>query len=162
MILKNDEEEAAGRPTSFSGFWVLKERNGARRRELRVGKWETWFWFSTFPSGAKPGCGNVGISRCLRDSQGAGERGEKLLLLFPSFHGPVISTAPFRAHTVLGATRDSILQRRSSCNLAAAIFRAHSVSLSFRAIRSSCVKLTLGFRYFSAPGKAFHFSYGVA
>jgi hypothetical protein len=42
---------------------------------------------------AKLGCGNVGISRCLRDSQGAVERVGKLFLLFHSFHGPGISTA---------------------------------------------------------------------
>src|ERR1700747_3145180 len=128
-------------------------RNGSRRREPRVGKWETWFWFSTFPSGAKPGCGNVGISRCWRDFQGTGGRGEKLLLLFHAFHRPVISTALFPAHTILGAAGDSILQRRNNTCLAAAIFRAASVSLSFCDSRSSCVQLTFGFRYFSAAGK---------
>jgi len=40
-----------------------------------------------------PGCGNVGISRLLRDSQGAVEREGKLLVLFLSFHGTAISIA---------------------------------------------------------------------
>ena len=40
-----------------------------------------------------PGCGNVGISRFLRDFQGAVEREGKLLVLFLSFHGTAISTA---------------------------------------------------------------------
>src|SRR5205823_14046580 len=62
--------------------------------KLRVEKWETWVWFSTFPSGAKPGCGNVEISGLLRDFQETVERVEKLLSLFHSFHRHVISTAP--------------------------------------------------------------------
>jgi len=104
-----------------------------------VGKWETCFWFSTFPSGALPGCGNVGISRSLRDSQGAVERVEKLLLLFHAFHGPVISTARFRwPGQARGGRGASILQRRSSCTRAAVILRAHAVSLIFRAILSNC------------------------
>ena len=130
-----------------------------------MGKWETWFWFSTFPSGAMPGCGNVGISRLLRDSQGAVESGEKLLLLFHAFHGPGISIAfpafPARPHVVPRASGDSLLQRRSNATRAAVIFRAHSVSLIFCATWSSRAKLMPSFKYFSASGKLFHFSNGV-
>src|ERR1035438_6454343 len=49
-----------------------------------------------------------GISRLWRDSQGAVERGEKLLLLFHAFHGPGISIAlPVRPHAVSRASGDS-------------------------------------------------------
>src|ERR1017187_3471130 len=92
VILKS-EGSAAQRPVSFLGFWFEIQASRSSRREPRVGKWETWFRFSTFPSGAMPGCGNVGISRLWRDSQGAVESGEKLLLLFPALHGPGISIA---------------------------------------------------------------------
>ena len=69
----------------------------------RVEKWETWVWFSTFPTGTKPGCGNVEISRFLRDFQGTVERVVKLLLLFHSFHGTAISTArAWAPHCVRG------------------------------------------------------------
>ena len=150
-----------------------------------MGKWETRFWFSTFPSGAKLGCGNVGISRSLRDFQGAVGSVGKLPLLFHAFHGPVISTALFLLPPpgqlgpggklklywkslfalwpyVLGGMGDSILHRRKSFTFAAAIFRAHSVSLIFCAVWSKCTKLMWGFKYCCASGKLFSFSYGVA
>src|SRR5665647_2797898 len=109
-----------------------------------------------------PGCGNVGISRLWRDSQGAVERGEKLLLLFHAFHGPGISIALRAPQFVPRGSADSLLQRRSSTPLAAVIFRAHSVSLIFCATASSRAKLIPSFKYFSAPDKLSHFSYGVA
>ena len=56
-------------------------------------KWETCLWFSTFPSGPKPGGGNVGNSRGVRVVQGPVEREGNLLLVFRTFHGPGISTA---------------------------------------------------------------------
>src|SRR5438105_2416218 len=65
----------------------------------RVEKWETWVWFSTFPSGAKPGCGNVEIPRLLRDFQETVERVGKLLFAFPlfpparHFHSPCPGTS---------------------------------------------------------------------
>jgi hypothetical protein len=63
---------------------------------VAVGKWETCFWFSTFPSACfRRSCGNVGISRCLRDFQGTVGRGEILPLDFHSFHRSAISTARF-------------------------------------------------------------------
>jgi hypothetical protein len=40
VILKNDEE-AAERPISLLGFLFRRQRNSSRRREPRVGKWET-------------------------------------------------------------------------------------------------------------------------
>lgn len=96
-------------------------------------EWETWVWFSTLPRGAKPGCGNVEISRFLRDFQGTVERVQKLLLLLHSFHGTVISTALCAAH-IRGTWGDSILQRHNNSALAAIIFRAYSVSLIFSAV----------------------------
>jgi len=102
MILKPGEAEGRSR----SGFplcratgptivvlKVFRSVSRIHRREPRVGKWETCFWFSTFPSGAKPGCGNVEISRRRRDFQGAVGRVGNLLSVFHAFHGPGISTA---------------------------------------------------------------------
>src|ERR1035438_9741086 len=146
VILKS-EGSAAQRPVSFLGFWFKIQKSRSRRREPRVGKWETWFRFSTFPSGAMPGCGNVGISRLWRDFQGAVERGEKLLLLFHAFHGPGISIAlPVRPHAVSRASGDSLLQRLSKATLAALIFRAHSVSLIVFAVASRRAKLMPSFK----------------
>src|SRR5260370_36458690 len=63
---------------------------------VAVGKWETCFWFSTFPCACfRRSCGNVGISRCWRDFQGTVGRGEILLLDFHAFHRSAISTARF-------------------------------------------------------------------
>lgn len=91
MILKSERGEAARRPTPFLGFgWgegiVVIVASGG-------GKVENLVLVFHFSRAAKPDCGNVGISRYLRDSQGAVERVGKLLLLFHSFHGPGISTA---------------------------------------------------------------------
>src|ERR1700688_403950 len=106
------------------------------------------FWFY---KRNRRGCGNVEISRCLRDFQGTVGRGGKLLLLFHAFHGPIISTAlSFSPYAVFCATGDSVLQRLSNCPLAAVILRAHSVSLIFNAASSSRAKLIFGFKYFSA------------
>jgi hypothetical protein len=46
-----------------------------------------------FSMDAKPGGGNVGISRFLRDSQGTVESVGNPFLVFHAFHGPGISTA---------------------------------------------------------------------
>ena len=160
MILK--DEEAAERPTSFLGFWVLREET-----EVIVasggGKVENRGLVFYFPTVAKLGCGNVGISRCLRDFQGAVERVEKLLLLFHPFHGPGSSTAFFRVpgagrFQLRGGRGDSILTRRKSWALAAAIFWAHSVSLIFCATWSNCAKLSWGFTCCWASSKLFNFS----
>src|ERR1035441_10571915 len=122
------------RPYSFLCFCELDREKG-RRREPRVGKWESWFWFSTSPSGAKPGGGNVGISRCWRDfqlpfwpggiwgccqnSQGRVGIVENLLLVFLPPHGPAISTALGWLQKVRGGMGDSDLHRRNSLAFAA-------------------------------------------
>ena len=93
MILKDDGEEAAERPISFRGFWVLKTDKSVSSSQGSRGKVGNLILVFHFPIRALPGCGNVGISRLWRDSQGAGGRGEKLLLLFHAFHGPGISIA---------------------------------------------------------------------
>lgn len=102
MILRLGEPEGRSRSVfplcratnpTLVVFKVFRCVNRIHRREPRVGKWETCFWFSTFPSGAKPGCGNVEISRCWRDFQGAVGRVGNLFLVFHAFHGPGISTA---------------------------------------------------------------------
>ena len=72
-----------------------------------------------FSMAAKPGCGNVEISRLLRDFQGAVERVGKLLLLFHAFHGPGISTGPRLRYRNRGGTGDCTLHCRSSRPLAA-------------------------------------------
>ena len=133
-----------------------------RRRELRWGVWQTAVWFSTLPSGATPGGGNVGISPPLRDFQGAGGRGGNLFVVSHAFHRPVISTAlSRRLHGNRGGTGDSALQSRSNLALAVVILRAHSVSLIGIARCSKSVKLMFCFKYFAASGMAFSFSYGV-
>lgn len=103
-----------------------------------------------FSMAVKPGCGNVGISRCLRDFQGAVERVGKLLLLFHAFHGPGISIGCRARYRNGGGSGDCTLHCRSSRDLAAFIRRAHSVSLIASASRSSSAKLTPGLRYCSA------------
>jgi hypothetical protein len=77
----------------FVGVGSRGEGNRSRRRLHRVGKWETVFWFSSFARGASLGGGNVEISRCVRDFQGAVGKGGNLVLVFHSFHRPGISTA---------------------------------------------------------------------
>ena len=52
-----------------------------------------WFFLQR-PDRRSRGCGNVGISRCRRDFQGAVGRVENCRLVFHPFHRPVISTAP--------------------------------------------------------------------
>src|SRR5690348_18320205 len=54
----------------FFGFGFKREGNRSRRRFQRMGKWETVFWFSSFPCAGSLGGGNVEISRCMRDFQG--------------------------------------------------------------------------------------------
>ena len=169
MILKSEQERPrSGRPPFVVFGFGMREQASSSR--AAVGKWETCFLVFHFSMAAKPGCGNVEISRCLRDFQGAVERVGKPLLLFYAFHGPGISTAlppgpspkctlaPYRP----GGRGDSILHLRKSCPLAAAILRAHWVSLIFCAVLSKCAKLSLGFKYCSAFFRLFSFSYGVA
>ncbi len=157
-----NEEEAAPRPTSFLGFGF-----GNKAKGLLVA-WPGWesgkpgFGFPLFHPGhaGRWECGNLALfARFPRDG---GKRG-KAAFAFPRFprarhfHGLVPA-----AYTVLGATGDSILHRLNNCVRAADIFCARSVSLIFNATSSSRAKLMFGFKYFSAPAKDFHFSYGVA
>ena len=81
--------------------------------------------------------------------KGRWEEWETWGLVFHSFHGPVISTAPVRAlHRASqapmdqrkrgGGNGDSVLQARNSRALAAIILSANLVSLMAPASRSSC------------------------
>ena len=149
--------EAAKRPASFLWFWVFKETAGVVVAS-GCGKVGNLLLVFHFPMDAKPGCGNVGISRFLRDFQGAVERVGKLFLLFHSFHGPGISTARYRNG---GGTGGCALHCRSNRALALLILRAHSVSLSASASRSSSPRLTPGLRCCSARSSDFSFSQGV-
>jgi hypothetical protein len=124
-------------------------------------KWETGFWFSTFPGGARRGGGNVKIPPVLRDFQGAVERVENLGLVFHAFLGPGISTAPRLRYRNGGGSGDCTLHCRNSRDLAAFILRAHSVSLIASASRSNSAKLRPGLRYCSARSSDFSFSNGV-
>ena len=110
-----------------------------------------------FSMAAKPGGGNVGISRFLRDSQGTVEKVGNLSLVFHAFHGPGISTAlPQR-----NFGKDGVWHCRSNLALAALIRRAHSVSLMARARFSSSAKLKPGFKNRSASSSDCSFSNGV-
>ena len=173
MILKPGEAEGRSRSVfplcratdpTIVVFKVFRCVKRIHRREPRVGKWETRFWFSTFPSGAMPGCGNVGISRRRRDFQAAVGRAGNPLSVFHAFHGPGISTAllPGEIQRNRGGIGDSILHCRNSFAFAAPILRAHSVSLIAIASRSNCANPMFGFRYWMASGSDFSFSYGVA
>ena len=112
------------------------------------------------------GCGNVGISPAFGEiPKGLVERVGSLPLAFHAFHSPAISTGLLRAvrnQWKRGGKGDSILHDRSSLLLAAPIFLAQSVSLMLLAIWSNGANPTPGFRYCSALGSDFSFSYGVA
>ena len=113
----------------------------------RVEKWETWVWFSTFPRGARWGCGNVEISRGVRDFQGpVGSVGNRFWV-FHTFHGPGISTALLGLQRKRGGIGEELLHRRRSSVLVAFIFSAHSVSLIAVAQASICLKVMLALRY---------------
>lgn len=146
------------------GFVLGRDYRGSSRG-VRVGKWETWVWFSSFPSALRRRCGNVGNSRCRRVFQGAVGRVENLRSVFQAFHGPGISTvlslvAPDVAPRAQnrGGKGDSILQSRRSFSLARFMRLADSVSLMAWAIWSSCSKLRPGLRYCSALGNDFSLS----
>src|SRR3982750_1403442 len=66
------------------------------KREIgAVGKWETCFWFSTFPSALVVGAVGMWESRLLlaRFPRGWWKGGEACLLAFHAFHSAGISTA---------------------------------------------------------------------
>jgi hypothetical protein len=78
----NDGSEAIRRQASFLGF-------GFERGNSKVGKWETWVWFSTFPRPA----GAVGMWESRSDFQGLWEEREtwvrfSSLSIARHFHGP--------------------------------------------------------------------------
>src|SRR5580698_6859431 len=96
MILRSNEEEAAPRPTSFLGFGFGKKAKRTVGRVARVGKWETGFWFSTFPSGLRRAVG-MWESRAVGEiSKGRWKEGESCfcfstLSTGPSFPRPLPS-----------------------------------------------------------------------
>jgi hypothetical protein len=135
---------------------VFRERTGVIVAS-GCGKVENLPLVFHFSMAAKPGGGNVGISRFLRDSQGTVERVGNPSLVFRAFHGPGISTA-------LGQRNfgnEDVWQCRSNLALAALIRRAHSVSLMASARFSNSGKLKPGFKKRSASGSDWSFSKGV-
>lgn len=136
------------------------EVNPVRRRGPRGEKWETGFRFSTFPSAARPSCGNVGISRRGRDFQGAVGRVGNPPLVFHAFLRPGISTAPVVAGW---PARSHFIPRHffSNASLTRCIRCAASVSLILRACRSSSAAVMPSFKYCSQSGSETNSSYGV-
>lgn len=130
----------------------------------RDGKVGNLFLVFHFSSSLRRGCGNVGISRSVRDFQGAGGGGESLPSAFHAFHSSAISTALWgrRSYRKRGGNGDSIWHARRSLALAAPIRFAHAVSLMRLAILSNCTNPRFGFKYCSAFASDFSFSYGVA
>jgi hypothetical protein len=57
----------------------------AKNLPAAVGKWESWFWISSFPAVAVEA---VGMWESRSDSQGRWETMENPLLVFLVFHGP--------------------------------------------------------------------------
>ena len=142
----------------FFGFLVVNKRT----RVVVASGWgkvENLLLVFHFSMAAKPGCGNVEISRLLRDFQGTVEGVGKLVLLFHAFHGPGISTA--QTPIYCNRVGSEILHCRSSRDFAAFTFRAHSVSLIAIAFSSNCDKLVPGLRYCSTRSNDFSFSNGV-
>jgi hypothetical protein len=121
------------------------------------GKVGNLFLVFHFSMTAKPGGGNVGISRFLRDFQGAVESVGNPFLVFHTFHGPGISTAL----RYLNFGSDDVWHCRSNLALAAVIRRAHWVSLIASARLSSSGRLSPGFKNRSASGSDCNFSNGV-
>jgi hypothetical protein len=123
-------------------------------------------WLEVWKKGTRRRSGgSVEIPPLLRDFQGAVEERGILLPDFLSFHRPVISTVlreyfrwPGFSFHLAGGNGDSILHCRSSLAFASPIFRAHSVSLIFVAVRSSLAKLPSCLRYCAASGSDFSFS----
>lgn len=102
------------------------------------------------------------ISRGGRDFQGAVGRVENLGLVFHSFHGPGISTAPFllrsiRHRPVHWGPRDFA----SNASLAICICCAASVSLLRIACCCSIAAAMPGFKHCSHFDSETSFSYGV-
>lgn len=124
----------------------------------RVEKWETWVWFSTFPSGARRAVGMWKSRGVCEISKGRREVWGNPLLVFHTFHGSGISIALVWLHRKRGGIGDSLLHRRKSWALAAFIVSAQSVSLLAVAHASICLKVIPGFRYWLARGSERNFS----
>jgi len=145
----------------FFGFWFFRERTGVIVAS-GGGKVENLLWVFHFSMAATPGCGNVEISRFLRDFQGTVGRVGKLPLLSHSFHGPAISTAPHEfGYWNRGGSGNRTLHSRSSRDLAAFIWRAQAVSLIAIAFRSNSPRFVPGLRNCSTRSSDFSFSKGV-
>ena len=127
-----------------------------------------FLFLSSFGTGPRVsrGCGNVGIRRVWRDSQGAEGTGGNPPLVFRSFLNSVISTAlcpdSDPCYRILGALGDSILQARDILIFAAPIRRANSVSLISAAFRSRASMLIPGLSFVSTSGSILSFWCGVA
>ena len=129
-----------------------------------MGKWETCFWFSTFPF-RFAGAGVMWESRVVCEiSKELGEEGKACLWLSTPSTAPPFPRPRFwrRSYRNRGGNGDSILHARSSLALAAPIRFAHAVSLMLLAILSNCTNPRFGFKYRAASGSDFSFSYGVA
>jgi hypothetical protein len=129
-----------------------------------MGKWETCFWFSTFPARLAAAVGMWESRVVCEISKERWEEGEACFWLStpstaPPFPQPFFGRGGYRNR---GGNGDSILHARSSLVLAAPIRFAHAVSLMLLAILSNCANPRCGFRYCSACGSDFSFSYGVA
>jgi hypothetical protein len=160
MILKMESVADRGiGPFCSLASGVRKNKYRIDHRQARVGKWETWFWFSTFPLGLARAVGMWGSRVVCEISKELWEGWEACLWLStpsiaPAFPQPAVASV----HENRGGTGHSVLHRRSSLAFAAPIFLAHSVSLITFANLSNCAKLMLSFKYCWAPGKALRFS----
>ncbi len=67
--------------------------------EEALKRWKPAFGFPLFPSAVRLSCGDVEISRGVRDFQGAVGTVESPPLAFHGFHRSVISTAPLSDNT---------------------------------------------------------------
>ena len=153
-------EEAATAADFLSLFFDFQKENKNRRRERLWESGKPVFGFPLF-HGREAGlweCGNLALfARFPR----AGGKSGKAAFAFPRFprarhfHSPRL---PYRKH---GGSGVCILHSRSSRDLAAFTWRAHSVSLIASASRSNSGKLMPRLRYCSARSSDFSFSNGV-
>ena len=143
----------------FFGFWLSERRKNRRRERL----WESGkpaFGFPLF-HGREAGlweCGNLAFFA--RFPRGGGKRG-KAAFAFPRFPRARHFHSPRPRYRKRGGSGDCTLHCRSSRDLAAFIWRAHSVSLIASASSSKSAKLRPGLRYCSACSSDFSFSNGV-
>jgi hypothetical protein len=109
--LKNEPEGGSEAIRRRVPFLVLVLERGQQ-----VGKWETCFWFSTFPRVAEA----VGMWESRSDFQGLWQTTENLGLVFLVFHAPVISLASAVLYALrLWCKRANSLRFASCISLAA-------------------------------------------